>query len=1001
MASRPAWLAMFIAAGILIASAPAVKAQTSPAEAPPASTAAMQSLTEVTVTGSRIITNGNDAPTPVTVITPDQVLATQPTTLYQNLTDMPVFSGSRGASNGPVTTSPNAAGGNQPNGAVSSLNLRNMGPLRTLVLFDGHRVPPVSPDGLVDPSSLPQMLIRRVDVVTGGASAVYGSDAITGVVNFITDSKFDGVKTELQKGWAQHGGAGSNEAGIAAGTKLFGGRGHIEASFQRLHDDPLYDFQRSWTKYRWTVQGNGTTVPWQLRPYVTNATASFGGSIACASGANAGSVNPANCPGQPNVGLTFNQNGVWSPFDPGTRTGLTQTVVQNGGDGAYFDNVALQSAQTTDQFFGRFDYDLTDNVHAYVAGTWNSNHVEGNIGTQRTFVPGVNVGACNAFLSAGYQAQLGCTAANDGTAGEPTFKFEKQIDPLNNYGIGQNNRLENHNYYVLAAVNGRFGDGYRWEASYGHSQAELTVSGLNQNRQHIYASLDAAVDPATGNIVCRITLTNPTVLPGCVPIDPFGPTAASRAAVAYWFDTITNTTDNRMDDASVSLTGAPLRGWAGPIDMALSAEFRRLTMDLNSDSLPTDFLDCTGLRFKNCNPALPVHPNTFAPVSGPNQKISEAAYELNVPLVGDGPVLLRQLSFDGAARYARYRNDPNSTAVVSRTFSATTWKAGLIWDLSDTLTLRWTRSRDFRAPSLYDLYQPIATGNTTNGIDYLLGGAASSPRLKTGGNPYLDPEVGLTSTLGVVYRPTHDLSLSVDAYRISISNALYQLSGLSQVVQQACYASGGSSPLCQLQERADGSFTDTSPSNVMTAYYQRSVNIARQETSGIDMEANFHSRVRSRPLSLRGLVTWQPHILYYVPFAARQDVAGVAYPQLGGFPAPVWKASLFLDYQASQRWTVDLSERYRSRLHFSSDPTAANEIGGVASVAYTNVTLSYDVPSVLDRLEVFVNVQNLFDRDPPPAGSLNNNFPGSFPSDYAVGDDVVGRYFVLGVRARL
>jgi iron complex outermembrane recepter protein len=550
--------------------------------------AAEAELTEITITGSRVITNGNDAPTPVTVIAPEEVLVTKPSSLYENLADMPVFSGSRGASNGPVTTSPNAAGGNQPNGAVSSLNLRNMGPLRTLVLFDGRRVPPVSPDGLVDPSSLPQMLIQRVDVVTGGVSAVYGSDAITGVVNFVTDSKFSGVKTQLQYGTSQESDADSWQAGIAAGTDLFGGRGHIIGSFQRSDSDPLYDYDREWAQPRWGVYGNGqidgaangADVSYRLLPYVTNATATFGGSIACSSGANAGSVNPANCVGQPNVGLSFKQNGVLSAYNSGgARDGLTLATVQNGGDGAYFVNVAMKSAQTTDQFFTRFDYDLTDNVHAYVAGAWNSSKVEGNIGTQRTFAPGIDVSSCNAFLSAAVQAQLGCVRNGAGTiTAEPTFRFEKQIDPRDNYGIGQNNRLKSKNYFVLAALNGQIGDGYRWDASYTRSEAELKVSGLNQNRQHIYASLDAVVNPANNQIVCRITLTNPTVLPGCIPINAFGPTAPSQAAISYWFDTINNTTKNQLDGLSASLSGSPLNSWAGPVDMALSAEFRKHTL---------------------------------------------------------------------------------------------------------------------------------------------------------------------------------------------------------------------------------------------------------------------------------------------------------------------------------------------------------------------------------------------------------------------------------------
>jgi len=150
-------------------------------------------LEEVTVTGSRLITEGEDAPTPLTVINPEQVQTTRPKTVFDNLASLPMFSGSLG-SNSAVENTPNS------NPGVSALNLRNLGPLRALVLFDGHRVPPTTADGLVDINSLPQMLLQRVDVVTGGASAVYGSDAVTGVINFVPDRKFQGFKVDLQRG---------------------------------------------------------------------------------------------------------------------------------------------------------------------------------------------------------------------------------------------------------------------------------------------------------------------------------------------------------------------------------------------------------------------------------------------------------------------------------------------------------------------------------------------------------------------------------------------------------------------------------------------------------------------------------------------------------------------------------------------------------------------------------------------------------------------------------
>ncbi len=628
---------------------------------------------------------------------------------------------------------------------------------------------------------------------------------------------------------------------------------------------------------------------------------------------------------------------------------------------------------------------------------------------QRIFPPGYNLGACNAFLPTQYQTTLGCTAGNSGTATEPTFVFNKAYDPVLNYGFGQNNLLYTHNYFVIGNLVGKIGEGYHWDATYTHSQSVVNVRALNQNLNNIYASIDAVINPANGQPVCRVTLTNSALYPGCVPVNLFGPTSMSRDALGYMFRTIENTTTNKLDGLAGSLTGAPLHSWAGPIDMALSGEFRKQTLDLTTNSLSTDLLDCVGLRFNNCNPvATPTRAqtvrqvNSWLPVGGVNQQIAEGAYEFNMPLVKDRSIF-KDVNFNGAARYTRYSNDPNNAAIVSRSFNATTWKAGIVWDLPGRLSLRWARSRDIRAPSLYDLYQPYTIGSPTFTQDYIAGGNGRQVSAVpiSGGNPELEPEVAHTTTVGVVYRPTPQFSVSLDAYRITLINALYSLGGNSQPIQQACYNSGGTSPLCQLQERPNGCCADTSIANSMTRFYTRNLNIAQQRTAGIDLEVNYSTRLAERALALRTLLTYQPHVTYVIPFAAvLYDSAGVAYPSVGsGQPAPVWKGALFARYKVSERWAVDVSERYRSRLHWTADPSQSQS-GGVGSMLYTNLSVSYDVPTRAQQFNAFVNVQNLFDKLPPPAGQAGNAFPGSFPNGFVVGDDVVGRYFVAGVRVR-
>ena len=980
-------------------------------------------LTEVTITGSRVILNGNDAPTPVTVLTPEQVLATKPTTLYENLVDLPAFSGSRGPSNGSIGNAP-TGGGN-----VSTLNLRNQGSTRTLVLFDGKRVPPATPDGFVDVNGLPQMLIQRVDVVTGGASAVYGSDAITGVVNFITDSKFVGTKFNLQRGISVYNDDSSYEVGAAWGSDLFGGRGHLEASYQRHNDSGLIADSRSWAAPRWTVQGNGTTIPYHLQDNVVNATASYGGVITCPTGTSgSGTPNKAGCPGTAAnltlVGQSFNQNGVLSPYNAGLQgasAGLAGTAVQIGGDGVYFNNVAIKSSTRLDQLFARFDYDLTDALHGYIAASGTENYVVGPSGVQRTFTPGWRIGVCNAYLPSQYQSQLGCTPtllANQVTdPNMPFFWFNKAFDPYMNYGAGQNNRAYSHNYFVMASLDGKFGAGYRWEGTYTHSQANLNVRALNQNYKDIYSAIDAVVNPANGQIVCRVTLTNPTQYPGCVPFNLFGPTSMTQDMINYMFKEIQNTTRNKLDGFSGSITGAPFNSWAGPVNIALSGELRKLTMDLDTTSRPSNTLDCVGLRFGGaptpvqgaCSPGVTTpQVNGWEPLSGVNQTITEGALEINLPVLKDRS-LFRDVSLNGAGRYTRYKNDPNNagngTSVIATSFNATTWKAGLVWEMPGGVTVRAARSRDIRAPALYDLYLPATIGNATFTTDYLLGnggGTQVAAAPKQGGNPYLVPEVGHTTTMGIVYRPSPRFSLALDAYRITLVNALFSLNGGSQVVQQTCYASGGSSPLCQLQERPFGCCSNTTLQNALTAVYTRNINIAQQKVSGIDLEGNWNTQLLDRALSLRGLLTYQPHINYTLPNdPVKYDNAGVAYSTVGGGqPSPIWKGSLFAHYKLSERWSVDVSERYRSRLHWVANP-ALSQIGGAGSAAYTNLSVAYDVPTGLSQLNVFLNVQNLFNKPPAPAGQLANTFPGSFPNGFVVGDDLVGSYYVLGVRVRL
>ena len=228
----------------------------------------------ITVTGSRVIRNGNSSPSPVTVVATDDLYKSNPgATLAEALNTLPTFAGSRGATSNPTTVG-SAAGGN---GGANQLNLRNLDATRTLVLMDGKRVPPSLFNGVIDVDVIPQMLIERVDVVTGGVSAVYGSDAVSGVVNYIVNHKFKGLRADASYGLTQYGDGTKFDAGVAYGTDV-GDRGHVEASYEYRDEGGIgRRSDRGWLN-QWGVTGAGTAAsPFVLQSDLRQSAFPFGG----------------------------------------------------------------------------------------------------------------------------------------------------------------------------------------------------------------------------------------------------------------------------------------------------------------------------------------------------------------------------------------------------------------------------------------------------------------------------------------------------------------------------------------------------------------------------------------------------------------------------------------------------------------------------------------------------------------------------------------------------
>lgn len=905
---------------------------------------------EIIVTGSRTIRNGDAAPSPITVVSSQDLLKIQPTTLADGLNSMPVFAGSRGP--GSSTNSGVGSGGNS---AANQLNLRNLGANRNLILLDGQRVPAALFTGVVDIDIIPDMLISRVDVVTGGVSAVYGSDAVSGVVNFVTDKSFKGFKTIAQAGISQQGDAPSYKFGAAYGTPIADGRGHFEASYTYFSSNPLWYRTDRPFGYDYAYGGLGTGAsPYILYTGTRNSAYSYGGYIRSGALAN----------------QNFAQNGVLSPFNVGTPTGAPNLSV--GGDGAY-QNASMGASQRAHQFFGRFDFDVNDDIKLHLQGLGS---IKGNVSYNNYLqMTNYTISACNAFLAPSIQTAAGCTNSAYNAAGQPTFNFSKMVAG----GPRLENIIQEDQYYINGGLDGKFSN-FDWgvDGNYGWTTLHNAVAG-NANNQHLAAATDAVVDPSSGQIVCRSNLTNPGSNPGCVPFNIFGPNAASQAAYDYVYGTTNLAVHNSTLDLDAHIGGSLFDLGAGDARFAVSGEYRRNTFQEWTDADASTFANCTGLRY-NCtvNSATVAGTTLFQQVgsnrSEVSQVVKEGALEVNVPLLKDSAIG-KLIEVNGAVRYTDYNTSGKYW----------TWKGGLNYQINDDLRLRGTVSRDIRAPTLYDLFQSPSVA-IANNPDLITGATGISA--VTTGNPNLKAEIGKTLTAGLVYKPhfARGLSVAIDYYNIKISNAIVQIQGFDPSVQAACVQSNGTSPYCALAVRS-------SPTAVPSQWLVQNVNVAQQTTWGVDAEVNYATHLFNRPASLRMFTTWQPHLRYYQPGLPVYDAGGAANGAPGQMtPTPGIRINGMVHVEPTSWFALDVRERWRSGMRYNANPTLVFA-QRIAPVGYTDLTATFKVPG--DRFEMFVNIQNLLDKSPP--ASQYGTIPGQ---GFAGSDDYIGRYFTVGVRSK-
>lgn len=938
------------------------------------SAAPEEGLQEVTVTGSRIQRpDGFGAPQPITVIGADRLEQRAITNIGDALNELPAFR----ASTNPATQQ--NTGGNI---GARVLDLRGLGAPRTLVLVDGKRFVASTSQGLIDTNLIPSILIDNVDIVTGGASAAYGSDAVAGVVNFQLASRLDGMRSTVSYGESDAGDDENFGAAIAGGMPFADGRGHFVWAGEFSKEHGLGDcYTRSWC-------GNETL-------NLGNAPAGTGGrpannitdNVQTATYSQDGVINSAVAT-FPLRGITFNPDGTTRPFQYGELYGnnLVPLFMKGGeghGENVFIAGYLLKAPVTRYIGYTKTTFDFTDSVqggldlsYGQVEGrSYGAQYRDsaGNLANAQSFGP---IRSGNPYIPADVQQIM---TDND----IQTFALGRAFGDVGN-ALGESTTKT---YRALASLQGNFGDSsWKWDGYYqfGKNDVRLDVSN-NISISRMRNAIDAVTNGA-GQIVCRINAdADPSNDdPACAPFNPFGRDRFSPEAKAYVTPPGFQSTSIRENVAAANTQGNLFELPAGDVQLAGGIEWRDQKLDGNADPLSQGLIDpVTGQR----------KPPDFYTLNGQalggEIEVTEGYLETNIPLLKDLP-FARALELNGAGRRTHYSF--SSAASGDHSVSVTTWKAGLSWEVIPEVRFRATKSRDIRAPNLFELFGPTTSGGGGI-IDRANGGVQLNPQQLSGSNAALVPEVADTWTAGVVFRPgglLEGLQVSVDYYDIEIDEAIGTLG--AQTVLDRCTA--GATEFCQYVTRDSGGNL-VQIRNVL-------LNVNQQITKGIDVEAAYRFEMGSAGnLDLRLLGTIVNDLIT-VDSAGPTQRAGMTGWRAGTQPGmPDWSADLLTTWNRGPLSLTMHNKYIPSGLYnnsligpeqsgYSITLTNSANTNEVSSAFYTDLSGQWQIN---DTLAAFAAVNNVFDKDPPTAPSIAGN--GNF-----ILFDPIGRSYKVGMRAK-
>lgn len=1012
-------LATTVICGAASIATPAFAQDAQPDAAPAQGTQPAEDNT-VVVTGSRIRQPNLTAVSPVTVVNSQDVQLSGTVRAEDLINSLPQAFAAQGA--------------NIANGAsgTATLNLRGLGSVRTLVLINGRRLVPGDPgSSAADINVIPAALIDRVDILTGGASSVYGADAVAGVVNFIMDTNFEGVRLDSQYSFYQHDNngdpfvrsaldargfgyprgsvadGGSWDTNLAIGASFDDGRGHVMAYAGYRHSDPVLQGRRDYSSCALTARTTAQIAANNNVRYTCggSATSANGTVIAYDSGGN-----PAN------FTSTFFQVGPNRTLIPGFTPYNFAPV----------NHFARPDERYT---LGAFaNYEISPALQPYLEVMFMDDRTDAQIAASGDFGNTLSINCDNPLLSAQQRGIL-CDTENllvsadparafdvvgntpggvpqvfiDPTSGNPYFRGFAQILRRNVEGGGRDDDLQHTSYRIVAGMRGDLSPVWSYDMYYQFGRTNFAETYRNDfSVSRLTRALDVVDNPNLPGInpVCRSTLDGTD--PNCVPYDIFATGQVTPAMLNYL--QTPGFTRGRVEEtvANASLTGN-LGEWGvkfpwaeNGVGVALGVEYRKENLDFISDvAFQTGDLAGQGA------PTLPV--------SG-SYDVREAFAEVRVPIIENG--FIYSLAVEGGYRYSQYD-------LGARSISTDTYKLAAELAPIRDIRFRAAYNRAVRAPNIQELFapqrvaldgssdpcsgHPIAANEAGCLAQGLTVGQVVAPNPAgqynglIGGNPNLQPEVADTITLGAVFQPSFipRLAITVDWFDIKIKQAIQ---GIGADTILATCVNTADPTFCGLIRRdGSGSIWRTSGGYVIDT----GQNIGSFSTRGIDVQVSYTQPLGNLgSLGINVVGTWLDRLVTDNGVSEPYDCVGL-YGNQCGVPRPEWRHTARLSYTHPSG--LGLSARWRYFSAVSQDTSSTNStLNGavqppnarIPSQSYFDLTMTARIG---DHYSFRLGVNNILDRDPPlvgsqacPAGPCNGN-------TWAQVYDVLGRYIFAGV----